>query len=178
MRIERSCDYTFKAGLDIIFSSSLNLNLDDLLLLQFLFCLSRTQVRSFGRLVNICWNLSNPLCGPRHVCDYFLLNLSQCYLCFFFLLQIEPSMMKIESQLKIIVSFIIKGGRVELKQFTNWWTVFTSLWKKTFSLYGEIFIHRNNSIHCKVKKLTSSPHGENNYDEWFKNYPFTSKWKS
>ena len=39
---------------------------------------------------------------------------------FFFLLQIEPSMMKIESQLKIIVSFIIKGGRVELKQFTNW----------------------------------------------------------
>ena len=53
-------------------------------LFYFLFCLSRTQVRSFGRLVNICWNLSNPLCGPRHVCDYFWLNLSQCYLCFFF----------------------------------------------------------------------------------------------
>ena len=115
------------------------------------------------------WAIRSVAQGSRQqaddVCDYFWLNLSQCYLWIFFLLQIEPSMMKIESQLKIIVSFIIKGGRVELKQFTNWWTVFTSLWKKTFSLYGEIFIHRNNSIHCKVKKLTSSPHGENNSDE-------------
>ena len=172
MRIQRSCDYSFKPGLDIIFSSSLALNLDDFLFLQFLFCLSRTQVRSFGRLGNICWNLNNPLCGPRQPatgqwCLWLFLIKPQSVLSLFFF----PSSDRTFNDENWITTenycqFYYKRGTSWTKtihQLVNSFHLFVK--KRHFHSMVKFLFTEITLFTAKWKKLTSSPHGENNYDE-------------
>ena len=59
VRIKPLCDYTFRAGPDLMWSSSWASNSDDFPFFWILYCSSRTQVTAVWKSVNICWNFSH-----------------------------------------------------------------------------------------------------------------------
>ena len=55
VRIKPSCDYTFRAGPNLMWSSSRASNYDDFLFFWIFYCSSRTPVTAVWSSVNICW---------------------------------------------------------------------------------------------------------------------------
>ena len=65
--IKPLCDYTFRAGPDLMWSSSWASNSDDFPFFWILYCSSRTQVTAVWKSVNICWNGVGLATGAAHV---------------------------------------------------------------------------------------------------------------